>query len=184
MSKDATEVRVAGAGHVYIAPVGTPIPTTPGPLASPWVDLGLVKKDGAPTFSLGRETSPLQAWTALNDIRKLVTSAPKSVKFTLYQTNREVFSLAAGGGTFTTNEDGITSFTPPPDHFVAEHMLAIGFGDGDITALLGLTRCSLDSAVEIPLSDTDGLSYPVSLSALDATPPWFFVTDDPAFATP
>ena len=56
MAIDASEVRVAGYGHIYVAPEGTDLPTdVDTAMTADWVDLGYATTDGV-TFTFSRET--------------------------------------------------------------------------------------------------------------------------------
>ena len=76
MAISADEVRVAGTGHVYVAPKGTALPTTvEAALPADWTDLGYVTTDGV-SFTFSRETEDLDAWQG-DKIRVLSLSEPK-----------------------------------------------------------------------------------------------------------
>jgi len=63
MAVAGSEVRVAGSGHVYLAPVGTAMPTDTAALPADWVDLGYVTEDGV-MFNFDRETEDLNSGRA------------------------------------------------------------------------------------------------------------------------
>jgi hypothetical protein len=179
MAIDPTEVRVAGAGHVYAAPQGTVLPSDLVALPAAWVDLGYCTEDGV-AFSFGRETSDLNAWQG-SKIRVLTTAEPVTVTFSLMQTNGDVLPVVFGGGTFTT-ATGTHTFTPPPEGENAERALVIEFNDGDIDYRYCIARAQIEGNVDFSLVRTDSVNYPLTFGVLSATPKWKLLSNDPALA--
>jgi hypothetical protein len=181
MTIDADEVRVAGAGHVYCAPAGTATPDDLDALSSPWVDLGYVTTDGV-TLKFDRTTENLDAWQG-SKIRILTTEEPKSVSFTLMQTNADVLQTAFGGGTVTSLGGGLYKFEPPDHGQNDERVLCIEFVDGDVSYRYNLPRTQLEGGVEFNLQRTGATQYPLTFGVLDNgdDPDWNIISDDPAF---
>jgi len=184
MAIDGTEVRVAGAGHVYVAPAGTVLPTdTETALPATWKDLGYVTEDGV-GFSFGRETTDLNAWQG-SKIRVLTTSEPVSTNFALMQTNGDVLTVALGGGSIAktgTAPDEVFTFTPPAKGVNTERALVIEFMDGDIVYRYCLPRAKLEGNVEFTLAATDAVTYPITFGVLDADPKYTIISNDPNMA--
>lgn len=185
MAIDGTEVRVAGAGHVYVAPAGTELPddiTTALPVA--WIDLGYVTEDGV-GFSFGRETTDLNAWQG-SKIRVLTTAEPVSTNFALMQTNGDVLTVALGGGTVAktgTTPNEVYTFTPPAKGVNTERALVIEFTDGDITYRYCIPRAQIEGNVEFTLTATDAVTYPLTFGVLDADPKYTIISNDSNMAT-
>lgn len=181
MAIDGTEVRVAGAGHVYVAPAATALPTDLDALAVAWVDLGYVTEDGV-GFSFGRETTDLNAWQG-SKIRVLTTSEPVSVNFALMQTNKDILPVVFGGGSIAT-ATGIYTFTPPAKGVNTERAMVIEFADGDITYRYCLARVQLEGNVEFSLQGTNAVTYPITFGVLDNgdDPKYTIISDDAALA--
>ena len=100
MAIDASEVRVAGYGHIFVAPEGTTLPTdVDTAMPEAWVDLGYATTDGV-TFTFSRETEDLDAWQG-DKIRVLSLKEPKTAEFTLMQTDQDTITTALGGGSWT-----------------------------------------------------------------------------------
>jgi hypothetical protein len=185
MAIDGTEVRVAGAGHVYMAPKGTALPTDlVTPLPAEWVDLGYVTEDGV-GFSFGRETTDLNAWQG-SKVRVLTTAEPASVNFALMQTNEDVLPVVFGGGAVAesgTGTDKVYTFTPPAEGVNTERSCVIEFNDGDISYRYCMSRVQLEGNVEFTLVRTGALTYPLTFGVLAADPKFTIVSDDPALAS-
>ena len=179
MAIDGTEVRVAGAGHVYVAPAGTALPTNLSALAAAWVDLGYVTEDGV-GFSFGRETSDLNAWQG-SKVRVLTTAEPASVNFSLMQTNKDVLPVVFGGGSIAssgTAPNEIYTFTPPASGTNTERACVIEFADGDLTYRYCIPRIQLEGNVEFTLVRSGALTYPLTFGILDASPKFTIVSND------
>lgn len=167
MAIDGSEVRVAGAGHVYVAPAGTALPTDLSALDSKYVDLGYVTEDGV-SFSFGREVEDLNAWQG-DKIRTLSTKEPASVSFALMQTNSTILTVAYGGGTVSESTDKKTfTFTPPKSGTNTERILVIEFSDGaDITYRYVIPRSQIEGNVDYTLTRAGALTYPLTMGILD-----------------
>lgn len=169
MAIDGSEVRVAGAGHVYVAPKGTALPTDLSALDSKYVDLGYVTEDGV-AFSFGREVEDLNAWQG-DKIRTLSTKEPATVAFALMQTNATIMTVAYGGGEITeqgTAPNKTYTFTPPKSGTNTERILVIEFSDGaDITYRYVIPRSQIEGNVDYTLTRAGALTYPLTMGILD-----------------
>lgn len=169
MAINGSEVRVAGAGHVYVAPAGTTLPTDLGALDPKWVDLGYVTEDGV-GFSFGREVEDLNAWQG-DKIRTLSTKEPASCNFSLMQTNATIMTVAFGGGDITetgTDPNKVYTFTPPKSGTNTERSLVIEFEDGaSIKYRYVLPRTQIEGNVDFTLVRSGALTYPLTMGILD-----------------
>ena len=182
MAISADEVRVAGTGHVYVAPKGTALPTTvDAALPADWTDLGYVTTDGV-SFTFSRETEDLDAWQG-DKIRVLSLSEPKQVEFTLMQTDAAVLQAAFGGGTIETAE-GVTTYTPPVRGENVERAMVIEFMDDDITYRYVFGRVQQEGDVNFVLTREGAVEYPVTFGVLEADPAYTIITNDPAMEAP
>ena len=177
MALTAQEVRVAGAGHVFVAPEGTPLPTDMAALAAPWVDLGYVTTDGV-TFTFSRETEDLDAWQG-DKIRVLTTREPATVGFALMQTNSDVMVVAMGGGEITEPTAGIFRYEPPRGQN-AVRAFVIEFTDEDKTFRYVIARTQIEGDVTYTLTRAGALTYPLTFGLLESDPKYVILSDDPA----
>jgi hypothetical protein len=114
MTLDATEVRVGVEGHLYVAPLGTTMPTdVTTALAAAWVELGYTET--GPSMSVDTEREDFVPWQSKNPVRSVVTGQTMTSTFTLWQRNSDTLKLAFGGGTVTLSGAGPAKlYTPPP----------------------------------------------------------------------
>ena len=180
MALDGTEVRVAGTGHVYVAPTGTTLPTDVAtPLGSAWKDLGYVSEDGV-AFTFGRETEDLNAWQG-EKVRVLTLREPKTIEFALMQSNKDTLVTALGGGEVTAN-DGEFKFTPPAAGVNTERALVVEFTDGDVTYRYVFSRVQLEGEVAFTLTRSGAVTLPITFGVLAASPAYEILTNDSAMA--
>ena len=180
MALDGTEVRVAGTGNVYFAPTGSTLPTDIATaLDAAFIDAGYISEDGV-TFTLGRETEDLNAWQG-SKVRVLTTGEPKTIEFTLMQSNKENIPFILGGGTIS----GAASeykYTPPAKGTNTERAMVVEFTDGAVTYRYVFPRVQLEGEVSFSLTANGAVEYPTTWGVLDATPAYEILTNDDAWA--
>lgn len=184
MALDADEIVVAGGGHVYVAPLGTTIPTDATTAwAVGWDELGYMTEDGV-TITPGQESTELNAWQSFYPVRRLSTRKTLEASFTMMQWNRETLALAFGGGTFTT-ATGVTTYEPPEAGADYTVMLGIEAIDGSKITRIIIERGNVSDVGAMPFIRTGAAVIPITfamLAAEGATNPFTIVSNDPALA--
>lgn len=180
MALDGTEVRVAGTGNVYFAPTGSTLPTdTATALDAAFVDGGYITEDGV-SFTLGRETEDLNAWQG-SKVRVLTTAEPKSIEFTLMQTNKETLPFVLGGGTISGTASEY-KYTPPAKGTNTERAMVVEFSDGSTIYRYVFPRVQLEGEVSFSLTSNGAVEYPTTWGVLDNDPIYEIYTNDDAWA--
>lgn len=164
MALDATELYVAGTGAIYTAPESTAEPTGPGAPVAPWLDHGYATEDGV-EFTFGKSTDPIKGWQSFDTLRLITTEAPKSVKFTLMQSNVENLMLALGGGTNTSG-----AYTPPDASVLDIRALYITAVDGGDVWTFWAPRVLLSDNVTLPWKKSGVAEMPLTFSLQAAEP--------------
>ena len=179
MAIDASEVRVAGYGHIYIAPEGTTLPAdVDTAMTADWVDLGYATTDGV-TFTFSRETEDLDAWQG-DKIRVLSLKEPKMAEFTLMQTDAATVTAALGGGSWA-DVGGLGTFTPPEMGENAVRAMVVEYEDGsDIKYRYCFARVQQEGDVTMTLNREGAVEYPMTMGVLEADPSYTILTNDPA----
>lgn len=182
MAKDATKVRVALTGNIWVADENTAIPAdiTVSPPA-PWVDLGYTTEDGV-TVSVDQTTEDLPAWQSLEPLRILVTAEPKAFNFTLRQLEKSSFTTAFGGSVVTV---GVNNYRwePPVSGSIPTKAYLVEFLDDTIKYRFVYRRVNQAGARELNFVRSNAVNLPLSYRVLAATPrTWEVQTNDPAFA--
>lgn len=87
MVLDATNVEVAVTGAVYLAPLGTTLPTSSdAALDAAFRDVGYISEDGV-TETPEEDTQEIRAWQNGDIVRRLLTSHEVQYGFTMIELN-------------------------------------------------------------------------------------------------
>ncbi len=165
MANSTNEVRVAGSGSIFLAPVGsTPPADTVAPWAAAWKQLGYVQSGFTYTPSLS--VTDIPTWQSPEPIRMVVTSITREITFTLQQTNMTTFSLAMGGAVITNGTAGAYTWTLPDPSIIQEYAFGFEWLDGVTKARWVVERGALHSLTPITFSRTAEVGYNINLRAL------------------
>jgi hypothetical protein len=179
MALEPQHVAVAGTGHVWVAPEGTPIPTNLDELADPWVDVGYISDDGA-QFSFSRDQEEITAWQSSEPVRVLITAEPKTITFELLEFDRESVELAFRGGEWSSSTPAI--YTPPDPGASDIRAMAVDGIDGTIGEFrFTFPRVSLSGDVEFSLVRSDAVRLPLEFTVLGSAEKWQLIGDLPGF---
>lgn len=184
---DADELVVAKNGQVYVAPIGTPLPTDPDEaLNAAFIGLGYVTEDGA-TLTVSPEVTDFMAWQSRQPIRRELTAQEIQVSFGLQQWNEETVPLAFGGGQITTlgGGAGYRYDFPEDSDSLDERALVLDAQDGAVHHRFVFPRGNVTEAVETQFQRGATAVLPVTFKALEPTEggrPGYYLTDSPDFA--
>lgn len=110
MANTADNVQVGVKGKVYLAPLGTTVPTTAtGAIDAAAVELGYVTVEGV-TKSTSKNTTDILAWGG-DLIRTVVTDATTTFKFALMESSEAVIEAYLGATMTGGAIDGIATAT-------------------------------------------------------------------------
>jgi len=184
MSNTSSEIVVGSAGQVYIAPVGSTLPSsTTTAVDAAFFDLGYISEDGV-TWTNSVDVQDINAFQSLLPVRRVVTGRTTELSFTLRQWNAATFSFALGGGSFdTVGSDYI--FTPPANGAaLQEFSVVFDWADGDKKYRLIIARAAVTDSVETQIVRNAASDLPIKLSVFgsDDTDAYELYTNDPAFA--
>lgn len=182
---DANELVVAGTGQVYVAPVGTALPTTPtASLNAAFVGLGYTSEDGV-SISVEPEITDFPAWQSRQPVRRELTNQAISVSFSLLQWNETNVPLAFGGGTISGSGPYRYDF-PTGDDALDERAMVVDVQDGERHMRFVLPRGNVTDSVEAQFVRTEAAVLPITFSVLEpiggGAPGYFLTDDDAAFA--
>lgn len=165
---DPTELVVGQTGQVYVAPLGTTLPTAVDTaLNAAFVGLGYITEDGV-SFSASKETQDIGAWQALDPLRTIVTSRVVQATFGLQQWNEDTVPLAFGGGTVTGSTGAWKYELPDPEDGLDERAMVIDVQDGDNNFRFVLPRGVVTEAVETQFQHGASAVLPITFKALKA----------------
>ena len=188
MTLKSSEVRVAGTGELYLAPVGTTLPTAASAaLDAPFKGYGYTTEDGV-TLSKSVDREGIPAWQSSTPVRYLITGQELTIETTFLQSNEDILKLWLGSGDFAT--DGGTgpagyradlSVDPVGQQFA----MVLEWRDGTIVSRLQVPKVEVTEVGDVSLARNSATAFPVTFGALapdTGTTLATWLTTDPAFA--
>lgn len=161
---DSSQIRVAGSGALWKAPLGTALPTDG---STAWgvgfVNLGY-ESDGF-TLTQDYKTTEVSGWQSLEALRLIATALTRKLAFEAIQSNTVTVGLAWGGATITPTTGGKYSLDIP-DSQLTDFILGIDWNDGTTSQRLIVQRAALVSLATIKYVRTDAVKYPLEVQAL------------------
>lgn len=141
------QVRIAGNGNLWKAPIGTTVPTdSTTSWDAAFVNLGYAT-DG---FEMGQDykTQQIDAWQTLEPVRIFGQSLTRKFSFELLQSNEDTLSLAWGGATVSFNGTAVGGAVTIGTGGVITTATAHGFVIGNPVVLTGVaTATGISSGV-------------------------------------
>lgn len=182
---DGSEVIVGNSGHVWIAPVGTTLPTADNTaLDAAFVDLGYFTEAGV-TVTIGRQKAEVRAWQSYAPLRNIITSQTTSFAFAMEQWDSQTAVLALGGGVVTEPTTGHFKLVPPtPADGATQWALVLDIEDESSNLRFTTAKVELEGDVSIAFTRNEAAVLPVTLTVLDTGTSALFemLTNDPAFS--
>lgn len=182
---DPTEIVVGLTGEIYVAPLGTALPTTTtGALNAAFVGLGYTTEDGF-SFSVSRETTDIPAWQSFDPVRTLLTSRAIQASFSLQQWNEDTVPLAFGGGSITGTTPNFKYTPPDPSAGLDERCMVIEAVDGAVHTRFVFPRGLVSDAVETSFTKGAAAVLPITFKLLapDTGSIFSLYSDSPGFTT-
>lgn len=165
MALDDRAVVVPGAGHVYVAPVGTPAPTSMDTPETPWRDLGHTSiEDGLTITHDGGDSDVLGTWqnAALRERRDPVVFA---ITLHLLQISNDTLSLYFGGGDASIAGVFSVNLIPQPQ----EMAVFIRIEDGNQHWPIYIPKTSIGSDDDVEVDVEELLAFPIRMTILGIT---------------
>jgi hypothetical protein len=184
MALKSSEVRVAGTGELFLAPVATAMPTdTSTALPAAWKGFGYTTEDGV-VLSKSVEREGIPAWQSVTPVRYITTGLEFTAQTTLLQSNEDTIKLWLGSGDFSGTAPDLKADMPvdPPTQQFA---VVIEWKDGDITSRLCILKAEVTETGDVSLARA-ATGFPITFGAIapdSGTILATWMTNDPAFAT-
>lgn len=168
---NASEIRVAGTGTIYVAERNTEPPAdfTAGWSAA-WVNLGYTTSDGV-KFVKKDKLDPVDTWQSVAPIRFVFSDRDFSVKFSMLQINSDTLPFFLSSG---PKAGGTTRFDIAAAPAVDERALGIEFSDGpEVTHRFYIPRGAVTETDETSVTRTSAIKLGVTFTALTPIRPGF-----------
>lgn len=186
MTLKSSEVRVAGTGELFLAPVGTPLPTSASAaLNAALKGYGYTTEDGV-TLSKSVEREGIPAWQSSTPVRYLVTGQELTVETTFLQSNEDILKLWLGSGDFATDGGTPAGYRAdlPIDPVGQQFAMVLEWRDGEIVSRLTIPKVEVTETGDVSLARA-ATQFPVTFGAIapdSGTVLASWLTTDPAFA--
>lgn len=185
-AQDSNELVVASHGDVYVAPVGTALPTSVGvsPNAA-FHKLGLINEDGV-TVTATPEIESFMSWQRRQAVRRELVNQEVQLAFALEQWNAENVILAFQGGEVSEPSPGVFRYDfPDGSEALDERSVILDWQDGTKRYRLVFERSNVMEAVEFQLVRNQLAVLPITLGVLapetgDGSP-GYLLAEDAAF---
>lgn len=168
MALNASEVRTAPSGHIYVAALGAPEPTDVStPLNAAFAELGYTTPDGV-TVAPSVEQEDIMVWQSLMPVLSPITGMTLEISFVLAQLNRETLGLYFLGEDFT--DDGTTAtLNISTNPGTQERCLVVEWTDNTETDIYRLVvpRAQMTNREELQLTRGQSTNLGLSFKALD-----------------
>lgn len=183
-TNDSDELVVAGNGQVYVAEIGSTIPSSISAALDPddYRELGYVTEDGA-KFTDEKSIKEHRAWQSFYPVRRSVETRNAFVGLALEQWNEWNVALAFGGGSVVETSPGEYEYVPPDPEEIDERVLVLEWQDGDKNYRIIVPKGMVTNNVETTFMRSSLAVLPIVFSVTPAAgdDPWKLQTDDPAF---
>lgn len=187
MAGNKARITIPGRLRVWLADSTALAPTGPtGAMPTGWWDVGLTDEDGS-AFNTDPAFGEVRSHQSDYPTRKYVEGRSGRVEANLQEWSADNFAAVHGGGEVTEVEPATVpptyKFVPPeglPDSLQA----CVEVIDGTKHYRYVIPACSQAEGVEQDLAKAGASTLPLRLDVegQDGVPPWYLITDDPAFA--
>lgn len=161
---DSSQIRVAGSGALWKAPLGTTLPTdSTTAWGAGFVNLGY-EEDGF-TLTQDYKTNEVTGWQSLEPLRLIATALTRKFAFGALQSNKDTVALAWGGATITPATAGAYTMAIP-DTQPLDFILGIDWNDGATSQRIILQHAALATLPTIKFTKADAVKYPLEVQAL------------------
>jgi len=170
---DASQVRVAGTGAVWKAPIGTVLPTdSSAAYNAAFVHLGYFTNGFTITQDL--KVTSISAWQTLEPVRQINTAIARKLSFEALESDKANIGLAFGGATVTQTgvpAGGAVTFTAGTITTATPHGFAVGTPVffGTITGTPGVTAGVTYFVLTVPTTTTMTVSATYGGTAVTIT---------------
>jgi hypothetical protein len=187
MTQVSSQVRVAGTGELFLAPLGTVLPTSAaGELDPAFVGYGYTDDNGV-VLSKSIKRDGVPAWQSLTPVRYITTEQDFTVAATFLQSNAATLKAWLNSGDFApdgnTENPGYRADISV-DPITLQYALVLDWDDSGITSRLIIPKVEITDTGDVSLA-RKATGFAITFGALapdtgNILASW--TTTDPAFA--
>ncbi|RRD61374.1 hypothetical protein [Leucobacter sp. OH1287] len=179
MAKVRDNVRIYGDSdsEIFLAPLGTQLPTTLTGMDPAFKSVGWLSEDGI-SASISVDTKKLKGFQGGATIRTKNTSTEKTLTFQMLEENPNVTALYYGHGAVVKSGSQHARADLPESIPVIERACVVKVVDGNVTRLDCYERVQITERGEVVYKNEDSTVYEVTAEILGAS---YFLTNAPAF---
>jgi hypothetical protein len=176
-------VRVGVTGDIYVAPVGTTLPTNiSSPLNAAFVKVGHVTVD-ALSEGLSVTSEKIRSWQKKSGVRTVITEFDWTFQFVALESSALVLEMFYGGAS-TSTAGGVHTTTIPTEIEAVQKALVIEIIDGDIITRYTSPVAEISDRGDVAHNGSEGTGYDMTISIVgDSTALGYRITNDPNFTT-
>lgn len=185
MAGNKDRITIPGRFRLWLDSTGAAAPATAiASMPTGWRDVGFTTPDGT-SFAASFEQLAVMSHQSDYPTRKGITSRTGRVTCVLQEWSGENYQAVQGGGEVTEVTTGVYKFVPP-DGNNESLQACLEVVDGTKHYRYIIPQGSIGEGPEIPLNKTaeSTLPFAFDVEGQDGVPPWYLITDDPAFAPP
>lgn len=157
-------VRVAGTGSLWKAPLGTTLPTdSTTAWGAGFVNLGFATNGFTLTQDVKKQD--ITAWQTLTPVRSIFTSLVRKLAFESLESNINTVPLAWGGAAMTPGLAGIYTLDIPEGQ-LTDFILGVDWSDGTLTQRIIVKRASLLTLPTLKFVRDDAVRYSLEVQAV------------------
>lgn len=178
MAKDLANVRVYGDtdGAVWVAPLGTTMPTDLSDVPAAFGEVGWITEDGV-NVSTETENESWTGWQGGKVLRRRITSQEDQFTFQAAEENAVVLGLWIPNANITTT-GGVTKIVPPEGIDSDPRAFVLDFHDGDVHKRYNVIRGEVIERGEVPHQNTELTTYQFTVAMTE----YEILTNNPALA--
>jgi hypothetical protein len=182
MSQNDSLVRVGVTGDVYMAPVGTALPTSPtAALNAAFKSVGHLSPD-ALTESLSLTSERIRTWQKKGGVRTVTTEYDWTFQFVAMETSPLVLEMYYGGADSATVA-GTSTTTITSDIGSIQKACVIEIIDGTVVTRYAIPVVDVSDRGDVSHTGGAGTGWDLTVSVTgDATALGYRITNDPTFA--
>jgi hypothetical protein len=178
MAKNYDNIRAYGDldSEVFLAPVGSTLPTTLTDPTTPFEALGWLSEDGV-SLAISTDVEKFKGWQGGATLRTKVTSTEKSISIQALEETPGVTELYYGHGAPVVTT-GVARVDLPEGIGTVARAAVFKFVDGGVTKLLCCERVEVTDREELSHTNSSMTMYGFTLEIIGDS---YILTDAPAY---